>query len=70
MTEYKHPVEVVIVVSRCHDCNRYYGHEKFREERCPHCAKDVTNRLLGTIDKLEKSNRALRGAMTRKAGTK
>jgi len=65
MAEYQHQPTITIVVTRCFDCRRHYGFEKFQEERCPHCAKDTTTELHATINKLEKSNRALRGAITR-----
>lgn len=66
MTEYTHKVDVTIVVERCCDCRRHFGHEKHEPAWCPHCAKDALRKLNERITALEKSNAALRGALTRK----
>ncbi len=61
-----HQPTIMLRGARCHECRRFYAYESVDNARCPHCATATVRRLSDQIEKLERSNASLRGALRRK----
>jgi rubredoxin len=62
------PGRVMMDTHRCYGCGRHWAYEAFREgnPECPVCAGRTIKKLRAEIERLERSNRAMR-ASRRKA---
>ena len=58
--------DIDLEVKRCFDCGRYYAIEEQRGTTCPVCAHETLRKNYVEMSRLERSNRALRGALKRK----
>jgi hypothetical protein len=58
-----------LAAKRCYDCGRWWGAESGHlgapEAMCPLCAGKTLRREMATVRELERSNAALRGALTK-----
>ena len=51
---------------RCHDCGTWWATEKFNGRcMCPRCAGSRLGKLIDEVNRLERTNRSLRGVLTR-----
>jgi hypothetical protein len=58
--------EIDLTIRRCEYCGRWFGFENPSIWVCGMCAQDRIREHLARIDKLTRSNAALRGALGRK----
>ena len=60
-----HKTEVNLKIDRCWECGRWWAIEQFAPGgECPHCAHKKYKKLWDEFEKLEKTIRSLRGAIT------
>ena len=59
--------KIDMVTHRCFDCGRFWMREVGVNGTCPVCAEKQFELVNLSLAKLERSNRALRGALKRKA---
>lgn len=66
MSDYSdRPLVVRVLWNRCYGCGRLWAHEPVRRADCPMCALGKIESLHQEVARLERSNRSLRGALTR-----
>lgn len=59
--------EIALHERRCYDCGKWWSCESETRGKCPMCAQGRIDNVLTEQARLERSNSALRGALTRKA---
>lgn len=64
--EHTFQFNIVLTITRCYRCHRYYGYERTDQQRCPHCAEAAVNKLNQELEHLKRSNASLKGAGRRK----
>jgi len=63
--KFTHKAELVLKIDRCWECGRWWAVEQFAPGGdCPCCAKIKYGKLWAEFEKLERTLRALRGALT------
>lgn len=63
--------KVHLEAERCFDCGRWWAQEPHhRGVCCPYCAREARAQLCAKVDSLNRSNAALRGVTSKRAGGK
>lgn len=68
MSEFNHQPTLTLETHRCWECGRFWAIEKgftINSGTCPHCARRDLDKAEADRATLERSNRALRGAIAR-----
>lgn len=65
MSELYYDCRFTLIATRCFDCGKFYALEHNYSGSCPYCAKDRANRHFMSENKLERSIRSLKGAITK-----
>ncbi len=62
---FQHQPQIALDVRRCWGCGRYYAVETDRRSECPYCIRDSLEKEQRENQRLTRTIRSLRGAVTR-----